>query len=102
MMRESETDMVVLSQSGESVSRGWERRDFGNSEERFPRCLLGRRIEKMLFGAGSLYQAAPSRAWLLRERGLLQRPYNHERIVIFSIELLVFLCLVFCLLFILT
>ena len=95
--------MVVLSEGGRGVSRGWEARGVGGSEERFSRCLLDRGIVEVGWLA-----LAPSMERLPRERGFLERAASSRgrttisQLSIFSVGLPMFLYLVFCLLLILT
>ena len=45
--------------------------------QRFARCLFGREVGGVgWLGAGSLHGAAPSRGWLPRGGGSLERAYN--------------------------
>ena len=68
-MQGSGTDMVVLLEGGGRVWRGWGGGGgVGGSEERFPRCLLGKRIGKVGWLVLALFMER-----LSRERGFLER-----------------------------
>ena len=54
----------------------------GGTDKRFARCLFGRRMGGVgWLGAGSLHGAAPSRGWLPRGGGSLERAYNQTKLL---------------------